>query len=47
MILFCRDVARAFSAGDIDAAKEVLIKMKYYSSIGTRIKDLKQKSGIE
>lgn len=42
-----RDVATAFSAGNIDAAKQGLIKMKYYSSIGARIKELKQKTGIE
>jgi hypothetical protein len=46
-IQFCRDVATAFSAGNIDAAKQGLIKMKYYSSIGARIKELKQKTGIE
>jgi hypothetical protein len=33
--------------GDIDAAKQGLVKMKYYSSIAARIKDLKQKTGIE
>lgn len=42
-----KDVAKAFRAGDIDAAKQVLLKMKYYSSIAARIKDLKQKAGIE
>lgn len=42
-----REVANAFSAGNLDAAKEGLIKMQYYASIGERIKDLKQKTGIE
>jgi hypothetical protein len=46
-IQFCRDVGNAFSAGNLDAAKQGLIKMQYYASIGERIKELKQKSGIE
>lgn len=46
-IQFCRDVANAFNAGNLDAAKQGLIKMQYYASIGERIKDLKQKTGIE
>jgi hypothetical protein len=32
---------------DIDAAKQMLVKMKYYSSIAARIKDIKQRAGIE
>jgi hypothetical protein len=46
-IQFCRDVANAFNAGNLDAAKQELIKMQYYASIGERIKELKQKTGIE
>lgn len=46
-IQFCRDVANAFNAGNLDAAKQGLIKMQYYASIGERIKELKQKTGIE
>jgi DnaJ-domain-containing protein 1 len=42
-----REVANAFNAGNLDAAKQGLIKMQYYASIGERIKDLKQKTGIE
>jgi hypothetical protein len=41
-IIFCRDVAKAFQVGDTAVAKQVLVKMKYYSSIAARIKDLKQ-----
>jgi hypothetical protein len=44
---FCRDVANAFSAGNLDAAKQGLTKMQYYASIGDRIKELKQTAGIE
>jgi hypothetical protein len=46
-IKFCRDVANAFGAGNLAAAKHGLIKMQYFASIGDRIKELKQKTGIE
>ncbi|KAJ4433713.1 hypothetical protein ANN_16024 [Periplaneta americana] len=42
-----REAAVAFSTGDINTAKQVLVKMKYYSSFEARIKNLKRESGIE
>lgn len=43
---FFRQVADAFSNNDTEQAKEVLMKMKYYTSIENRLKALKQDLGI-
>lgn len=45
-VFFFRQVADAFSNNDTEQAKEVLIKMKYYTSIENKLKALKQDLGI-
>uniref|UniRef100_A0A1B6HTT0 J domain-containing protein n=1 Tax=Homalodisca liturata TaxID=320908 RepID=A0A1B6HTT0_9HEMI len=39
-------VAEAFDSNNIEAAKKLLTKMKYYHSIETKIKEIKQKLSI-
>ncbi|KAG8312673.1 hypothetical protein J6590_018313 [Homalodisca vitripennis] len=39
-------VAEAFDSNNIEAAKKLLTKMKYYHSIETKIKEIKQKLNI-
>lgn len=41
-----KKVADAFDNNDMEKAKEVLVKMKYYASIENRLKALKQDLGI-
>lgn len=41
-----KEAAEAFSAKDIERAKAILIRMKYYDSIEARLKKLKENLGI-
>lgn len=44
--MFFREVQEAFKENDMKKAINILTKMKYYYSIDTKIKELKQKLGI-
>lgn len=49
LILFydiSRELLAAFQKDDIVSAKEILTKLKYYSSIDSKLKEIKQNLGI-
>ncbi|OXU28621.1 hypothetical protein TSAR_010926 [Trichomalopsis sarcophagae] len=46
LAVLTKQISTAFSNNDIDQAKKLLIRMKYYMSIDNRLKKLKQDLGI-
>ncbi|XP_003427292.1 iron-sulfur cluster co-chaperone protein HscB [Nasonia vitripennis] len=46
LAVLTKQISTAFSNNDIDQAKKLLIRMKYYTSIDNRLKKLKQDLGI-